>query len=195
MLFSLQNELKLKNELFLSLRRSGLTGITLIDVSNAFNKAKREKQERLNEWKDKFQKISSTDTNLKVVLLGRPYTDLSPAMNNNIPKLFVKKGVKTFFQNMLKVDENEIDSLREVLSSTKWIFAAAILTAADYVARTKDLFPVLVSSFKCSPDSFAIEYFKQIMDFYGKPYLILSCKIHLIISKHINSTRLIQCCG
>ncbi|WP_319501083.1 acyl-CoA dehydratase activase-related protein [uncultured Draconibacterium sp.] len=173
LLFSLQNELKLKNELFQSLRRAGLTGITLIDVSNAFNKAKREKQERLTAWKDEFQKISSTDPNLKVVLLGRPYTVLTPVMNNNIPEIFAKKGVKTFYQNMLKVDENEIDSLREILSSTKWKFAAAILTATDYVARTKDLFPVLISSFKCSPDSFVIEYFKQIMDFYGKPYLIL----------------------
>ncbi len=173
LLFSLQNELKLKNELFNSLKKAGLTGFTLVDVSNAFNKAKRERQERLNEWKDKFQKISATDNDLKVVLLGRPYTVLTTLMNNNIPEIFAQKGVKTFFQNMLEADENEIDNLREILSSTKWKFAAAILIAADYVARTKDLFPVLISSFKCSPDSFVIEYFKQIMDFYGKPYLIL----------------------
>ncbi|WP_167605299.1 acyl-CoA dehydratase activase [Maribellus sediminis] len=172
-LFSLQNEVLLKNELFNSLKKAGFTGINLISISNAFNKAKREKEEKLNSWKAKFQTKSSTDSNLKVILLGRPYTVLTPVMNNNIPDIFAKKGVKTFYQNMLKVNENEIDSISEILSSTKWKFASAILTAADYVARKKDLYPVLISSFKCSPDSFTIEYFKQIMDFYKKPYLIL----------------------
>ncbi|WP_340110968.1 acyl-CoA dehydratase activase [Maribellus mangrovi] len=173
LLFSLQNELLLKNELYQSLKNAGLDGFNLLDISNAFSKAKKEKQDRLKEWKNKFHPIAATDNKLKVVLLGRPYTVLSPVMNNNIPEIFAKKGVKTFFQNMLNVDENSIESLEEILSSTKWKFAAAILTAADYVAQTKDLFPVFISSFKCSPDSFIIEYFKQIMDFYGKPYLVL----------------------
>jgi predicted nucleotide-binding protein (sugar kinase/HSP70/actin superfamily) len=94
-------------------------------------------------------------------------------MNNKIPQLFAQKGVKTFFQDMLGVEENDVQNLKEVLGATKWKFAAAILAAADYTARTEGLYPVLISSFKCSPDSFAIEYFKQILDFYKKPYLIL----------------------
>mgnify|MGYP001061283277 CR=1 FL=1 len=61
----------------------------------------------------------------------------------------------------------------KIFYATKWKFAATILASADYVARTKDLYPVLITSFKCSSDSFAIEYFKQIFDFYKKPYLIL----------------------
>ncbi len=172
-LFSLQNELLLKNELYKALKDAGLNGFNRVDISNAFNRAKREKQDRLKEWKNRFLSISATDTNLKVVLLGRPYTVLSPLMNNNIPEIFAKKGVKTFFQNMLEVNENSMDSLKEILNSTKWKFAAAILSAADHIAQKKGLFPVFISSFKCSPDSFIIEYFKQIMEFYGKPYLIL----------------------
>ncbi|MDB4584743.1 acyl-CoA dehydratase activase-related protein, partial [Draconibacterium sp.] len=173
LLFSLQNDTALKKELFNSLKLAGLNGFSLADVSEAFNKAKNEKITRQAEWKSKFTELSTQDKNLKVVLLGRPYTVLSPVMNNNIPELFAQKGVKTFFQDMLDVEENDIDTLREILSDTKWKFAATILSTADFVARTEDLYPVFVSSFKCAPDSFIIDYFKQLMDYYNKPYLIL----------------------
>jgi len=173
LLFSLQNELALKKELFKSLKSAGFNGFDFKDVSNAFGKAKKEKQEKLVQWKQKFSELSNEDNNFKVVLLGRPYTVLSPVMNNNIPEIFAQKGMKTFFQNMLDVNENEVDNFREVLSDTKWKFAATILSAADYIAQTENLYPVFISSFKCAPDSFIIDYFKQLMDFYNKPYLIL----------------------
>ena len=172
-LFSLKNELLLINELYQSLKMAGLNGFNLIDVSNAFKKAKKEKLEKEISWRNVFTEHSLQDKNLKVVLLGRPYTVLSKVMNYNIPDIFAKKGVKTFFQNMLEADENEIESIREVLGSTKWKFAAIILSAADKIARTKDLYPVFITSFKCSPDSFIVEYFKQLLDYYKKPYLIL----------------------
>ena len=63
--------------------------------------------------------------------------------------------------------------LKRYLSETKWKYAAAILSAADYIARTKDLYPVFITSFKCAPDSFIIDYYKEILDFYEKPYSIL----------------------
>jgi len=37
---------------------------------------------------------------------------------------------------------------------------------------------VFISSFKCTPDAFVIEYFKQIFDAYKKPYLILQLDEH-----------------
>ena len=37
---------------------------------------------------------------------------------------------------------------------------------------------MLVTSFKCSPDSFVTEYFKRILDAHGKPYLILQIDEH-----------------
>lgn len=172
-LFSLQNEVLLKNELYLSLKKAGLNGFDRLTVSNAFNRAKKEKIIRKEQWKDQFKKLRENDNLLKVVLLGRPYTVLAQTMNNNIPEIFAQKGVKTFYQDMLDVNENDIDSLREILSATKWKFGAVILAAADYIARTTDLYPVFISSFKCSPDSFIIEYFKEILDFNNKPYLIL----------------------
>lgn len=171
-LFSLQNEAKLKKELFLSLQAAGLNGFNARDVSNAFSKAQQEQKLKKQSWKQKFIELASNDQ-LNVVLLGRPYTVLSPVMNNNIPEIFAQKGIKTFFQNMLDIQENDFDSLKEILGDTKWKYAASLLTAADYIAKTDGLYPVFISSFKCAPDSFIIEYFKEILDFYDKPYLIL----------------------
>ncbi len=172
-LFSLQNDLLLINELYRSLKKSGLSGFNVVDVSKAFYKARGEKKEKIKEWQNTFYKLSSVDNNFKVVLLGRPYTVLSNGMNSNIPEIFARKGVKTFYQNMMDVKYEELDSIREILGETKWKFAATILGAADKIARTRNLYPVFITSFKCSPDSFIIEYFKQILDFYKKPYLIL----------------------
>jgi predicted CoA-substrate-specific enzyme activase len=172
-LYSLQTDFSFINELYHSLKKAGLNGFNLIDVTVAYNKAKTEFRAKQKQWKNKFEELTIKDKNLKVVLLGRPYTVLSPAMNSNIPELFASKGIKTFFQNMLNVNEDDIYSIREILGSTKWKYAAVILAAADKIARSNDLYPVFISSFKCSPDSFIIEYFKQLMDFYKKPYLIL----------------------
>ena len=92
-------------------------GFDVADVSRAFSKAKQEKELRKRSWKSKFTELSEADENLKVVLLGRPYTVLSQTMNNNIPEIFAQKGVKTFFQDMLDVNEKEIDSYKEELNS------------------------------------------------------------------------------
>ena len=37
---------------------------------------------------------------------------------------------------------------------------------------------MLVTSFRCSPDSFVIDYFRRIMDSHGKPYLVLQLDEH-----------------
>ena len=56
--------------------------------------------------------------------------------------------------------------------------AAKILEVACVVADTPHLYPVFITSFKCSPDSFVLEYFKRILDAKGKPYLILQLDDH-----------------
>jgi len=173
LLYSLQNETAFKKELYTSLKSAGINGFTQDDVSQAYDRAKKAKQLKKEQWYKKFLESRRKDKNLKVVLLGRPYTVLSQTMNNNIPELFAQKGVKTFYQDMLNVDENEVESLNAILKDTKWKFGAAILSAAEKIARSKDLYPVFISSFKCSPDSFIIEYFKEILDAYDKPYLVL----------------------
>ncbi len=66
----------------------------------------------------------------------------------------------------------------ELIRSIKWKFAARILNAAERVAKSDSCYPVLLTSFKCTPDSFVIEYFKKIFQDHRKPYLILQLDEH-----------------
>jgi predicted nucleotide-binding protein (sugar kinase/HSP70/actin superfamily) len=87
-------------------------------------------------------------------------------------------NIKAFYQDMLPADNNDLSEIDPLLKRLHWNYAARILKSALYAVRTPRLYPVYVTSFKCSPDSFTIEYFKRIMDKYGKPYLILELDEH-----------------
>lgn len=115
---------------------------------------------------------------ISVTILGRPYTILQNSMNKGIPDLFSHLNIKLFDQDMLPVNNEATEEIAPLLSRIHWNYAAKILKAALYAARTKGLYPVYVTSFKCSPDSFTMEYFKRIMNKYDKPYLILELDEH-----------------
>jgi len=114
----------------------------------------------------------------RVVIVGRPYTVLSPGMNKGIPAIFATLGVKTFFQDMVPYRREEVAELAPLLEAFHWQYAAEALEVALVAARTPLLYPVYVTSFKCSPDSFALEYFKRILDAHDKPYLVLQLDAH-----------------
>jgi predicted CoA-substrate-specific enzyme activase len=116
---------------------------------------------------------------IDVVLLGRPYVIMDPVLNKSIPQKFYELGIRTFFQDMLPHMKTGADSPgREFIDWIHWKFGAQILEAAEYVGKSPGLYPVYLSAFKCSPDAFTLNYFKEIMDAYGKPYLILQIDEH-----------------
>lgn len=165
-------------ELYRMIRSIGLHDIGFINLSLAYEKAKEQVHSVEEKWKALYPKeIKGTD-DIHIVLLGRPYTVLSPSMNNSIPDIIEKMGVKTFYMDMLPQKEAETNRTGELNRSISWKFASGILRAADSVAKTENCYPVLISSFKCTPDSFVIEYFKEIFDACRKPYLILQLDEH-----------------
>lgn len=126
-----------------------------------------------------FQQQINLSKDVEVVLLGRPYLVMDPVMNKNIPQRFNQLGLKTFFQDMLPPAEIGWDSpTREFMAWNHWKYGANILQTLDYIGSTPGLYPVYLSAFKCSPDSFVLNYFKEIMDAYQKPYLILQIDEH-----------------
>jgi predicted CoA-substrate-specific enzyme activase len=120
--------------------------------------------------------IKSKD--ISVVLVGRPYLVLSPHMNKGIPDIFGRMGVRACFQDMLAYNHQDYSDIDYLLKVFPWYYAANILEAAKVSAVKKNLYPVLITAFKCAPDSFLIEYFKKIMDAHQKPYLILQIDEH-----------------
>jgi len=110
-----------------------------------------------------------------VVLVGRPYVVLSSAMGASIGEMIAKRGVDIVYSDMLGVGSSAIDPL---LAAFHWRYASEVLEAADFCARDRRFYPVFITTFKCSPDSFALEWFRRILDRAGKPYLVLQIDEH-----------------
>lgn len=171
-------ELFIRLEMLRMFKSIGLNDIGFIDINLAWEKAKRHVQTARERWKALYPEETKVNNDIHVVLLGRPYTVLSPSMNNSIPDIIEKMGIKTFFMDMLPIKSAEISKADELVRTIKWKFASKILYAADVISRTDNCYPVLITSFKCTPDSFVIEYFKEIFDACRKPYLILQLDEH-----------------
>jgi len=132
------------------------------------------KQKLISVFKAEFDPGSG----VSVVLLGRPYVVLSKSMNKGIPDIFSGMGIKCFFQDMIDPDELQPEETEILLRKIPWYYASRILETARTAATAKNLYPVLVTAFKCAPDSFIIEYFKKLMNEFEKPYLILQIDEH-----------------
>jgi predicted CoA-substrate-specific enzyme activase len=154
----------------------------IIDIARAFSAAwqyMEEKKEQLAElFQREFTPPGEESGEISALLVGRPYTVLSPGMNNRIPDIFGTMGVKVFFQDMIPVTPEARKGIEPILSAFHWHYAADILEASAMAAKTAGLYPVYITSFKCSPDSFALDYFKRIMEAEQKPYLILQLDEH-----------------
>lgn len=136
------------------------------------------REEQLRELFLRHSTVHSRGDGLDVVLLGRPYTVLSPGMNKGIPDIFGALGVRVFYQDMLPRREGDTEAIEALLREINWEFGAAILEAAEITARTPGLYPVMLTSFKCGPDSFITEYARRILDAHDKPYLLLELDEH-----------------
>ncbi|MFC1585239.1 acyl-CoA dehydratase activase [Fibrobacterota bacterium] len=142
--------------------------------SKAVDLFRENKQKLINIYK----RESVLDQNLQVVFLGRPYIVLEPNMNKKIPDFFREQNIKCYFQDMIPYTKADIAGIQELSSSMGWTYVSKMMEVAYVAARTKGLYPVYVTSFKCSPDSFGVEYFKRIMNEVSKPYLILELDEH-----------------
>jgi predicted nucleotide-binding protein (sugar kinase/HSP70/actin superfamily) len=108
-----------------------------------------------------------------VVLLGRPYNLLDSSLNQNIPDLVQEYGYRVLTQDMLRLDSVPSRYAGDYIGKVHWHYGKKILQATDLVLGHPQLFPVYITNFRCSPDSFIISYFKELMERQGKPYLIL----------------------
>jgi predicted CoA-substrate-specific enzyme activase len=175
---SSQGELFVRLELYRMLRSMGIKDIGFLQVTRAYYNAQKYVREQEKKWKQVYQDESADCRDIHIMLLGRPYTVLSPEMNSHIPEIIEKHGIKTFYMDMLSGRQGNSLLNEELVKALKWKFATRILEAAETLLETDSCYPILLTSFKCTPDSFVIEYFKEIFEAKGKPYLILQLDEH-----------------
>ncbi len=160
------------------------------EVEQALDPAEEARDRAARAFHHEFAVRKPAQSGFDVVLLGRPYTVLDRPMNKGIPDIFGALGIRTYYQDMLPSSlrgevREELGAgpgpdgqIEELMKAVHWDYAARILEAAAACASTDELYPVLITSFKCAPDSFIIEYFTRIMDGHNKPYLILQLDEH-----------------
>jgi predicted CoA-substrate-specific enzyme activase len=175
---SSQGELFVRMELYRMLHSIGIKDSGFLQVTRAYYNAQKYIREREKKWKKIYQDEAAIGTDIHIILLGRPYTVLSPEMNSHIPEIIEKHGIRTFYMDQLPLRQGGSLLNEELIKAFKWRFASRILEAAQTILETESCYPIMLTSFKCTPDSFVIEYFKEIFEAKGKPYLILQLDEH-----------------
>jgi predicted CoA-substrate-specific enzyme activase len=167
-----------KAELYRMLKSISGQRISYFDVSSAYDQARSFMDNCLSRWQYLYRRHTRKTDDLHVVLLGRPYTVLTAAMHKGIPNILAALGIKTFFQDMLSYTRQDVEPIEPLLNELHWHYAAKIMEAAEVTARAPGAYPILMTAFKCSPDSFIIDYFKNVMAAHDKPCLILQLDEH-----------------
>jgi len=152
--------------------------VSSVKVKAAYEKAQHVSAIRKKELGDLFRHSFKPDTPVSVLLLGRPYVVLAKSMNKGIPEIFARMGIDTFYQDMVSGDDLLPEESRLFLRHIPWNYASGILEAARIAATTPNLYPVLITAFKCAPDAFILDYFQKLLNHYQKPYLILQIDEH-----------------
>jgi predicted CoA-substrate-specific enzyme activase len=162
------------DELMKHLKRFGLERE---EVTWAYQKAQQEytawKQANIEDGRKILAQIQTSGIGL--VVLGRPYNTFDGVMNANVVDKLVRMGYPTIYYDMLEIPAGEDDAL---LSRIHWNYGKKIYRAARYIAQSDNLFPIYLTSFRCSPDAFIMSYFKFLMDHFKKPYLIIQLDEH-----------------
>jgi len=165
-----------KMQLYDTFKKIG-AGLSFFDISSAWDRAIGA-QKIMESALAGLWASQRSDSRANVLLLGRPYTVLSSAMNNNIPGIFANLGIKTFFHDMIDLEGVDYSPIEPLLKQIHWKYAVKNLKAAFVAATTQNLYPVYISSFRCAPDAFGVDYFKEIMASANKPYLVLELDEH-----------------
>ncbi len=174
----LQGPFRAKIELYTMVKAVAPSPVGFLEVSKAYDAARAYREACLSQLKGVYERELREQKDIHVVLLGRPYTALSPAMNKGIPDIFGSLGIRVYFQDMLSHTPEGKALIGNLLHEIHWHYASEILLAAQTVARSERAYPVMVTSFRCTPDAFVIDYFKKIMEAHEKPYLILQLDEH-----------------
>ncbi len=174
----LYTDFNTKIVLYRLLNTLGPDAFNFLDVSSAFDDATKFKKTGTEMLQSiLLEEIEKTD-DIKVVFLGRPYTVLNKHMNSGIPDIFASIGIKSFYQDMITTSEDTKKPIDPLLNQLHWEYAAKIMETAETISSMDGVYPVFITSFKCSPDSFIIEYFKKLMEAHKKPYLVLELDEH-----------------
>lgn len=115
-------------------------------------------------------KLEKSPDDIGVVLFARPYSGYVPEAHMGIPDKFASR-------NALVLPLDFLDYSSQLsFSSMYWGMGQRIMMAARNIQPHPQLFGTYITNFSCGPDSFIINYFRDLMG--NKPSLTLELDSH-----------------
>jgi len=108
-----------------------------------------------------------------VVIISRPYNGSDPALNLRLVSKLQNMNVQAIPLDFLPLDQEDIF---DDYPGMYWPNGQKILKASRIISKTKNLFAIYLSNFRCGPDSFLLHFVKK--ELKGKPFL------HLEVDEH-----------
>lgn len=144
------------------------------EAKTAFTHAKSIMEACLDEMRSigrqALAKLEQNPDNIGVVLFARPYSGYVPEAHMGIPDKFASRNAL-----VLPLDFLDYQS-QQSFSDMYWAMGQRIMMAARKIKPHPQLFGTYITNFSCGPDSFIINYFRDLME--NKPSLTLELDSH-----------------
>lgn len=152
-------------------KKLGVSGRTAADAADHAVAVQSNCADRLREMGRRALKaLEDNPRQMAVVIFGRAYSALADEAHMGIPRKLASRGVLVLPLDCLPAEDQA--GRRHMY----WGTGQRIIRAARLVAGHPQLFGVYVTNFSCGPDSFIINYFRDIMG--RKPSLTLELDSH-----------------
>ncbi|MBZ0199946.1 MAG: acyl-CoA dehydratase activase, partial [Ignavibacteriaceae bacterium] len=149
-------------------------GCSKAEASASFDYAVSELNDMLAEFKAvgkaAIEEVESDPNKFAMVLFGRSYNAFAGEANLGIPQKFASRDVLIIPHDFLSAEEYESSK------HMYWGTGRQILRNARFVKQHEQLFGAFITNFSCGPDSFIINFFREIMG--HKPSLTLELDSH-----------------
>jgi len=122
--------------------------------------------------KQALEDMEKENESFAVVAFGRAYNAFTSDSNKGIPMKFASSAIRIIPYDMLPTDDIVIGKEMNMY----WGIGRKILQASKYVKENPMLFGCYITNFSCGPDSFMVNYFRDIMS--KKPSLTLELDSH-----------------
>ena len=144
-------------------------------INQAIDKADQKQKlfEKSIKLKGKNVLSNLDETRWNLVIIGRPYNTGDPSLNLRLVKKLQNMNVQAIPMDFLPLGE---ENIFEEYPGMYWPNGQKILQASRIISRTRNLFAIYLSNFRCGPDSFLLHFVKKEMK--GKPFM------HLEVDEH-----------
>jgi predicted CoA-substrate-specific enzyme activase len=148
-------------------------GVDKNDITNAFDAALEKYEDWLRSLVERGKEVLRGHFDKAFVILGRPYNMFDPFQNLNLAQHLRHLDCVTIPMSFLPTDHITLSADWDELL---WKLNRDVIRAAEFVKQDERLFPIVLSSFGCGPDGFALKHLEKL--FGNRPHLFLEFDEH-----------------